>query len=134
MWRTVQGLVRGGVSIVLTTHYIEEAEALANRVVVMAKGRQIADGTVSEIRSLVSRKRVTCATATELAAIEAWPEVSAAVREGDHLVITTADAEAVVRRLLAADRKLSDLEVRRAGLTEAFAELTQEPAIQEDAA
>jgi ABC-2 type transport system ATP-binding protein len=134
MWRTVQGLVRGGVSIVLTTHYIEEAEALADRVVVVAKGRAIAEGTVSEIRSLVSRKRITCATATGLAAIEAWPEVSAAVREDDHVVITTADAEGVVRRLLAADRQLSDLEVRRAGLTEAFAELTQEPAVQEDAA
>ena len=134
MWRTVQRLVKGGVSIVLTTHYIEEAEALADRVVVMAKGRAIAEGTVSDIRSLVSRKRIACATATELAAIEAWPEVTAAVREGDHITVTTADAEGVVRRLLAADPDLSDLEVRRAGLTEAFAELTQEPAIQEDAA
>jgi ABC-2 type transport system ATP-binding protein len=134
MWRTVQGLVKAGASIVLTTHYIEEAEALATRVVVMAKGRAIAEGTVKEIRSLVSRKRIACATTTELAAIEAWPEVTAATREAEHVAITTADAEAVVRRLLAADPTLSDLEVRRAGLTEAFAELTQEPALQEDAA
>jgi ABC-2 type transport system ATP-binding protein len=134
MWRTVQRLVGGGVSIVLTTHYIEEAEALAHRVVVMARGREIAQGTVKEIRSLVAKKRIACATVTELAVIEAWPEVAAAVRDGEHLAITTADAEAVVRRLLAADPKLSDLEVRRAGLTEAFAELTQEPAVQEDAA
>ncbi|THD77285.1 MAG: ABC transporter ATP-binding protein [Phenylobacterium sp.] len=138
MWRTVQRLVKGGVSIVLTTHYIEEAEALADRVVVMAKGRRIAEGTVSDIRSLVSRKRIACATAVELAAIEAWPEVTAAVREGSQTTVTTADAEVVVRRLLAADPHLSDLEVRRAGLTEAFAELTQEPPvpeiIQEDAA
>jgi ABC-2 type transport system ATP-binding protein len=134
MWRTVQRLVGGGVSIVLTTHYIEEAEALAHRVVVMARGREIAQGTVKEIRSLVAKKRIACATVTELAVIEAWPEVAAAARDGEHLAITTADAEAVVRRLLAADPKLSDLEVRRAGLTEAFAELTQEPAAQEDAA
>ncbi|HEX3700612.1 MAG TPA: ABC transporter ATP-binding protein [Phenylobacterium sp.] len=134
MWRTVQRLVRTGVSIVLTTHYIEEAEALADRVVVVAKGRKIAEGTVSEIRSVVSRKRIGCATATELAVIEAWPEVSLATREGEHVTVATAEAEAVVRRLLAADPRLSDLEVRRAGLTEAFAELTQEPAVQEDAA
>jgi ABC-2 type transport system ATP-binding protein len=136
MWAAVRGLVKRGVSIVLTTHYIEEAEALANGVVVMAKGRKIAEGTVAEIRSLVSRKRIACATGVELAIVTAWQEVSAAARDGDHLTVTTADAEAVVRRLLAADPKLSDLEVRRAGLSEAFAELTQDPtdAVREDAA
>jgi ABC-2 type transport system ATP-binding protein len=136
MWTAVRGLVKRGVSIVLTTHYIEEAEALADRVVVMAKGRKIAEGTVAEIRSLVSRKRVACVTATELAIVSAWPEVTAAARDGEAITVTTAEAEAVVRRLLAADPKLKDLEVRRAGLSEAFAELTQDPtdAVQEDAA
>jgi len=134
MWATVRQLVTGGASIVLTTHYIEEAEALADRVVVMAKGRQIAEGTVAEIRALVIRKRVACATALEAAAVEAWPNVAAAVRDGAHLTIVTTDAEGLVRRLLAADPKLSDLEVRRAGLSEAFAELTSEPVAEEAAA
>ena len=62
MWATLRRIVAGGASIVLTTHYIEEAEALADRVVVMAKGRRIAEGTVAEIRSLVVRKRIDCAT------------------------------------------------------------------------
>ena len=128
MWAALRGLVADGTSIVLTTHYIEEAEALADRVVVMAKGRRIAEGAVQEIRAAVVRKRVDCATALDLAAIRAWPEVTTAMREGPQVSITTADAEAVVRRLLAADPTLSDLEVRRAGLSEAFAELTQEPA------
>ncbi len=131
MWATLRRLVKDGASIVLTTHYIEEAEALADRVVVMAKGRRIAGGTVSEIRSLVVRKRVDCVTAVALPTIEAWSEVIAAVREGDRTSITATEAESVVRRLLAADPKLSELEVRRAGLAEAFAELTQEPAAQE---
>ena len=55
------------------------------------------------------------------------------VGEGGHLAITTLDAEALVRRLLAADAGLQDLEVRRAGLSEAFAELTQEPSAEEAA-
>jgi ABC-2 type transport system ATP-binding protein len=131
MWATLRGLVKDGVSIVLTTHYIEEAEALADRVVVMAKGRSIAEGTVKDIRALVVRKRIDCATATESAAIEAWPGVTAVVRDGAHVSITTTDAEGVVRRLLAADPDLSDLEVRRAGLSEAFAELTSEAAAPE---
>jgi len=68
------------------------------------------------------------ATRLEIGAIEAWPDVTAAVRTDGHVSITTSDAEGTVRRLLAADPALTDLEVRRAGLSEAFAELTQEPA------
>ncbi len=128
MWATLKRVVKNGASIVLTTHYIEEAEALADRVVVMAKGRRIAGGTVSEIRSLVVRKRIDCVTAVAQSVIEAWPGVIAASRDGERTAITANDAEGVVRRLLAADKTLSDLEVRRAGLAEAFAELTQEPA------
>ncbi|HZZ33817.1 MAG TPA: ABC transporter ATP-binding protein [Phenylobacterium sp.] len=132
MWACVRTLVAAGTSVVLTTHYIEEAEALADRVAVMAKGREVAQGTVPQMRALVSRKRIDCATALDLATAQAWPEVSAATLSvSGHLSITTADAEAVVRRLLAADPDLKDLEVRRAGLSEAFAELTQEPAAQE---
>ncbi len=129
MWATLRGLVAGGTAIVLTTHYIEEAQALADRVVVMAKGRRVAEGTVDEMRALVVRKRIECVTTLDAAAVAAWPEVSSAVTdEARRVSITTTNAEAVVRRLLAADPKLSDLEVRRAGLSEAFAELTQEPA------
>jgi ABC-2 type transport system ATP-binding protein len=136
MWAAVRGLVKGGASIVLTTHYIEEAEALADRVVVMAKGRGVAEGTVEEMRAVVVRKRVDCITTTPLAAIEAWPEVSAAAQTNRHVSITTTDAEAVVRKLLAADTALAELEVRRAGLSEAFAELTAEttPASNQEAA
>jgi len=130
MWATLRGLVSRGISIVLTTHYIEEAEALADRVVVMAKGRQVAEGTVQEMRALVVRKRVDCVTAVALAAIQAWPEVSAAAQAAGRVSITTTDAEAVVRKLLTADPALSELEVRRAGLSEAFAELTAEPSLE----
>ena len=58
MWATLRGLVAAGTTIILTTHYIEEAEALADRVVVLAKGRQVAQGTVEEMRALVVRKRI----------------------------------------------------------------------------
>jgi ABC-2 type transport system ATP-binding protein len=134
MWATVRGLVKEGVSVVLTTHYIEEAEALADRVVVMARGRRIAEGTVGEIRALVLRKRIACATRVEPAAIAGWPGVIAAERDGERVSIVATDAEDCVRRLLAADKALSDLEVRRAGLSEAFAELTSESAEEEAAA
>ena len=59
MWRTIRSLIAQGCSIVLTTHYLEEAEALADRVAVLSAGRLIASGTVDEIRSVVSRKQIT---------------------------------------------------------------------------
>ena len=128
MWRTIRELVSQGCSVVLTTHYLEEAEALADRVMVLANGRLIAGGTVAEIRSVVSRKQITCSTTLEPRDVERWPGVLAVTRGLRHLQITANDAEAVVRRLLAADERVGDLEVRQAGLAEAFTALTKEAA------
>jgi len=128
MWATLRQLVGNGSSIVLTTHYLEEAESLSNRVAVLNKGRMIASGTVNEIRALVVRKHITCSTALPPDQIAAWPDVESVTRDQQRLQISTSNSEAVVRRLLAADSNLQELEVRRAGLAEAFTELTQEAA------
>jgi len=128
MWATLRQLVGNGSSIVLTTHYLEEAESLSNRVAVLNKGRLIASGTVNEIRALVVRKHITCSTALPPDQIAAWPDVESVTRDQQRLQISTSNSEAVVRRLLAADSNLQELEVRRAGLAEAFTELTQEAA------
>jgi ABC-2 type transport system ATP-binding protein len=128
MWATLRQLVGNGSSIVLTTHYLEEAESLSNRVAVLNKGRMIASGTVNEIRALVVRKHITCSTALAPDQIAAWPDVESVTRDQQRLQISTSNSEAVVRRLLAADSNLQELEVRRAGLAEAFTELTQEAA------
>ncbi len=128
MWATLRQLVGNGSSIVLTTHYLEEVESLSNRVAVLNKGRLIASGTVNEIRALVVRKHITCSTALPPDQIAAWPDVESVTRDQQRLQISTSNSEAVVRRLLAADSNLQELEVRRAGLAEAFTELTQEAA------
>ena len=128
MWAAMRALVSQGSAIVLTTHYLEEVEALADRVVVLAHGRVIASGTVDEIQSVVSRKRITCASRVALDEVRAWPHVLEATGDTRRMEITATDAEAVVRRLLAADGGLRDLEVRQAGLNEAFTELTKEAA------
>jgi ABC-2 type transport system ATP-binding protein len=128
MWATLRRQVSDGASIVLTTHYLEEAEALSDRVAVLNRGRLIAAGTVSEIRALVVRKLITCATALTADQIAAWPDVENVTGDQQRLQISTSNSEAVVRRLLAADSNLQELEVRRAGLAEAFTELTQEAA------
>jgi ABC-2 type transport system ATP-binding protein len=127
MWATLKRLVEQGVSAVLTTHYIEEAEQLSNRIAVLAKGQLVAEGSVAEIRGVVGVKRINCMTDMDVGAVQAWPGVSQATRDAQGLHVSARNAESVVRRLLA-DENLADLEVRRAGLAEAFSELTQEDA------
>jgi ABC-2 type transport system ATP-binding protein len=124
LWRVIRELLHEGCSIVLTTHYLEEAEALADRVAVMARGKLVTTGTVEEIRAHVSRKQVSFVSRLPLSAIRAWPEVMGAELERDRLQITTRSAEALLARLLREDPAFSDIEVKRAGLAEAFAELT----------
>jgi ABC-2 type transport system ATP-binding protein len=128
VWETLRRLIAEGSSIVLTTHYLEEAEALADRVAVLAKGRLIATGTVSEIRGLVVRKRITCRSRLSREQVATWPDVQTVICDHQGLHITACNTENIVRRLLAADDDLQDLEVQRAGLAEAFTELTQEVA------
>jgi ABC-2 type transport system ATP-binding protein len=124
LWQVLRDLVHEGCSIVLTTHYLEEAEALADRVAVVAHGKLVAKGTVDEIRAHVSRKSVFCRTSLAAGDIRAWPEVIQLSEESGRQQIVTRDAESVLRRLLGADLNVRDIEVRRAGLAEAFNELT----------
>ena len=128
LWRAIRQLVAAGCAVVLTTHYLEEAEALADRVVVLAKGRIIAQGTVAEIRARVASRRIRCVTTLADAAIARWPEVRSVARDGERVEIVTDAAEIVVRQLLYEDAQLRELEVRRAGLAEAFVEITREAA------
>jgi ABC-2 type transport system ATP-binding protein len=124
LWQVLRDLIHEGCSIVLTTHYLEEAEALASRVAVMARGRVVAEGSVDEIRAHVSRKNVSYCSSLPRATIESWPEVLQWSEQSGRQQVVTRDAESLLRRLLAADAGLRDIEVRRAGLAEAFAEIT----------
>jgi ABC-2 type transport system ATP-binding protein len=126
LWAAIRRLIAEGCSVLLTTHYLEEAEALADRVCVMAHGRMIHEGTVEALRARVALKRIRCRTALTLDTVAAWPNVGEVHQDGERLHITTAEAETIVRRLLDADSQLHELEVQRAGLAEAFTELTRD--------
>lgn len=126
MWEMLRQLVRQGASIVLTTHYLEEAESLADRVVVLVKGRAIASGTVREIRAIVGHKRISCVTSVSAERIALWPGVQSVSQDRERMQITAGNADSVIKFLVTADPGFQDLDVRSAGLAEAFTELTQE--------
>ena len=111
--------------MLLTTHYLEEAEALADHVAVIDRGRMLAQGSVAAIRAHVAQRRIRCVSALDAGAVARWPGVRQVERVGDVLRIVADVPEPVVRRLLAADDGLRDLEVQRAGLADAFLELTR---------
>ena len=126
MWVSLRKLVAEGCSIVLTTHYLEEAEALANRVIVIAQGSVIAEGSVESIRSRVAMRRIRCVSRLNINDIKQWPQIDSVGHDGEYLTIQTMDVESVTLRLLTEDKTLQQLEIKRAGLAEAFVELTRE--------
>ncbi len=132
LWRAIRELVAGGASVLLTTHYLEEAEALADRVVVLNRGRVVAAGAMDEVRAHVAQRRIRCLSALDAGQVSTWPQVRGATRSGARIEVITDAAEDVVRRMLAEDAALSELEVQRAGLAEAFIELTRDDAAQDD--
>jgi ABC-2 type transport system ATP-binding protein len=135
LWDAMRTLVAEGCSVVLTTHYLEEAEALAQRVVVVGKGRVLSEGSVDALRAQVPLTRIRCVTDLDAVCVATWPHVASVERDGSRLRIGTHDAENVLRRLLYADAALSELEVQRAGLADVFTELTrEESALEQEAA
>ncbi len=128
LWAAIRRLRDGGCSILLTTHYLEEAEILADRVVVLSKGRIVASGTVGEVRALVSRRHIRCDSTLSTAELADWPGVVCVSRSEQRLTILATDAEGVLRRLLARDQAVANIKVQQAGLAEAFIELTKEAA------
>jgi ABC-2 type transport system ATP-binding protein len=123
-WQHVHRLASDGRTIVLTTHYLEEADALADRVVMLRAGAIVADGAPHQIKARVASRRIRCVTALPAAAIEALEGASSVRRDGPATEIMTSDAERVVRQLLLRDAALSGLEISGAGLEEAFLTLT----------
>jgi len=120
LWAGISSFVDAGGTALLTTHYLEEAEALASRIVVIDHGSIVADGSVAEITATVGLSQVRL-RATRL------PDLANA----DHIeanngtkIIYTADPDALVRELAAAGVPFEGLEISRAGLEEAFLTLT----------
>jgi ABC-2 type transport system ATP-binding protein len=127
-WQAMHAYTDTGRTVLFATHYLEEAEDYADRVVLMRAGRIVADGSVAQIRAAVSgrtlRAVVPGATAAGLAAL---PGVSRAQVRAGRAVLDCADSDTAVRALLTAYPHTHDIEITSAGLEDAFLALTGDP-------
>ena len=128
--------------MLLTTHYLEEADALAQRIIVVNKGKIICEGTPAEVKSMGaglgaaaagkpsgSIRIIRCATSLPLDALLALAGVVAAETHGGLATVTTGQPEAALREMLALDQGLHSLEVASPALEDAFLALTSDAAL-----
>jgi ABC-2 type transport system ATP-binding protein len=120
VWEAVREYHAAGGTVVLTSHYLDEVEALAERVVVVDHGRVLADGGVGDVRGIVATRRV------RLRAPDVPPlaGIERSRSDGDRHELWTPDADALVRELVASGIPFRDLEVTTASLEDAFLAIT----------
>jgi ABC-2 type transport system ATP-binding protein len=124
-WETMRAFAARGKTVVFATHYLDEADAYADRAVLMAHGRVVADGSTTEIKGLVGTRTIRATLPdVDTARLEVLPGVNAVERRGEAVELSCGDSDAAIRALLAAYPRARDIEIGGAGLEAAFLQLT----------
>jgi ABC-2 type transport system ATP-binding protein len=124
-WATMRAFTTGGKTVVFATHYLEEADAFADRIVLMAHGRVVADGPATEIKATVGLRTIRATLPhADVDAIAVLPGVTNVETRGEAVIVNCTDSDAALRAFLPAFPAARDLEVSGAGLEEAFLQLT----------
>jgi ABC-2 type transport system ATP-binding protein len=132
-WIAMRAFAARGKTVIFATHYLEEADAYADRIVLMSHGRIVADGAPTEIKATVGGRIIRATLPNvELSRLQALHGVTNADRKGDAITLNCADSDATLRDLLATFASVHDIEVRGAGLEEAFLELTVDDDVDEE--
>lgn len=125
-WLTMRAFAARGTTVLFATHQLEEADAYADRAVVMAEGRVVADGPTNEIKAMVGLRTIR-ATLPDVAVAELMmlPGIDGVDRRGDAVILRCTDADAALRALLNEFPHARGIELTSAGLEHAFLELTR---------
>src|SRR5581483_2420417 len=124
-WQAMRALAASGKTILFATHYLEEADAYADRALLLARGRLVADGPTSEIKAMVGGRTIRATLpGVPAEALGRLEGVTRAERRGEAIVLVCTDSDAAIRALLATFPAARDIEIRGAGLEEAFLRLT----------
>ena len=123
-WNAIRADAERGRTVMFATHYLEEADQYADRIVLISHGRIVADGSGSEIKALASGRTIRATLADpDPAALRALPTVESVEVRGDTLLIQARDTDEVARHLLT-QTVARDLEITTRGLEDAFLSLT----------
>ncbi len=135
-WQAMRAMTEHGKTVLFATHYLEEADAYADRIVLLADGQIVADGPATEIKAQAGARTIRATlSGVDAAALAALPGVRSAQRHGDAVVLSCCDADAALVALLGAFPAARDIEVTGGSLEEAFLELTaSEPDSRHDTA
>jgi len=125
IWEQIRRLTQQGSTVVLTTHYLEEVDALADRVVVLNHGVLVAQGTSAEIKARIADKKIRCRTSLPPDQIRTIAGVKSVSPEGTGVEIRTPQVEPVLRELFARDPELQGLELAGSTLEEAFLKIIE---------
>ena len=124
-WNAMRAFAARGKTVVFATHYLEEADAYADRIILMSHGRIVADGAPTEIKATVGGRIIRATLpGVALPELHALDGVTSVDRKGDAVTLICSDSDATLRGLLTSYPFIRDIEVRGAGLEEAFLELT----------
>jgi ABC-2 type transport system ATP-binding protein len=131
-WATMREFARRGKTVVFATHYLEEADDYADRIVLMAHGRIVADGPATEIKATVGQRTIRATLpGADVGPLHSLPGVSTADRRGDTVRLSCTDSDAALRAFLLAYPAARDIEVSGAALEDAFLELTADRAAED---
>lgn len=121
-WETIRKLASEGKTIILTTHYLEEADALADRILLFANGEIIADGTPEEMKATISRKTISFYTKEKIPTdlLKGLPHVTAVQFHEPRVILTTDDTDATLQAIYKENLPVTDISVERGSLDEAF--------------
>jgi ABC-2 type transport system ATP-binding protein len=132
-WDAMRGFAQQGKTIVFATHYLEEADSFADRIVLMARGAIVADGPTTEIKARVGRRVLRFTYESAYAAdLSSLPGVSSVDVRGDSVSLSCTDSDAAIRAVVGRLPGARDFEIHGAGLEEAFLELTSDPTPDDD--
>ena len=124
-WQAMRAVTERGKTVVFATHYLEEADAYADRIVLIARGEIVADGPATEIKAQAGARSIRATLpGVDLESLSALPGVRTAQRHGDAVLLSCTDSDAALVALLGAFPAARDIEVTGGSLEEAFLELT----------
>jgi ABC-2 type transport system ATP-binding protein len=124
-WTAIREVAAEGKTVIFATHYLEEADAYADRIVLLARGKIVADGPATEIKAKASGRTIRATLpGADLAQLASLPGVTNAERRGEAVTLNCASSDDALRALLSNFREARDIEVHGAGIEEAFFALT----------